>query len=196
MLPDPLHPAVVHFPIVFMFLLPVAAFGALWAISGGRKIAAAWAFPVVAAAALAGSAWASVETGESVSEAAEDVVGEQRVESHEEAAERFLVLSTGVLVVMAAGFLRGNIGRTARTVGSVAALGLIIAGIQVGHSGGQIVYGDGTNPGLTGVVAPEGGKALKDSLPVAGGREGPEGLPGGRGNAGRDSLPAAAAKDD
>jgi len=38
--------------------------------------------------------------------------------------------------------------------------------------------------------------ALKDSLTVAGGREGPKGLPGGRGNAGRDSLPAAAAKDD
>ena len=170
MLPDPLHPAVVHFPIVFMFLLPVAAVGALWAIGRGRKILSAWAFPVVAAAALAGSAWASVETGESVSDAAEKVVGEQRVESHEDAAERFLLLSTGVLVIMAAGFVRGNIGRTARAVGSVAALGLIIAGYQVGHSGGQIVYGDGTQPGLTGVTAPEGaaaaggtvGKAEKD----------------------------------
>ena len=30
MLPDPLHPAVVHFPIVLTFLLPLAALGALW----------------------------------------------------------------------------------------------------------------------------------------------------------------------
>ena len=30
MLPDPLHPAVVHFPIVLMFLLPLAALAALW----------------------------------------------------------------------------------------------------------------------------------------------------------------------
>lgn len=188
MLPDPLHPAVVHFPIVFMMLLPVAAFGALWAIRRGRKPLAAWAFPVVAAAALAASSWAAVESGESVSDGAEKVVGEQRVESHEEAAERFLLLSTGVLVVMAAGFLRGNAGRAARTVGSVAALGLIIAGYQVGHSGGQIVYGDGTNPGLTGVALQDGGQALKDSLSVAGGREGGN-LPGG-------TLPAAKDRDD
>ncbi len=134
----------------------------------------------MAAAALAGSAWASVETGESVSDGAEKVVGEQRVESHEEAAERFLLLSTGVLVIMAAGFVRGNIGRTARTVGSVAALGLIIAGYQVGHSGGQIVYGDGTQPGLTGVAAREGGQA--------GGREG--------GIAQGDSLAPARDRDD
>lgn len=170
MLPDPLHPAVVHFPIVFMMLLPVAAFGALWAIRRGGRVLTAWAFPVAAAAALAASSWAAVESGESVSDGAEKVVGEQRVESHEEAAERFLLLSTGVLVVMAAGLLRGNAGRVARTVGSVAALGLIIAGYQVGHSGGQIVYGDGTNPGLTGVVAQGGGA----------GEGGPEGLPAGR----------------
>jgi len=170
MLPDPLHPAVVHFPIVFMILLPVAAFGALWAIRRGSRVFASWVFPVVAAAALAGSSWAAVESGESVSDSAEKVVGEQRVESHEDAAERFLLLSTGVLVIMAAGLLRGNAGRIARTAGSVAALGLMIAGYQVGHSGGQIVYGDGTNPGLTGVVAQGEG---------AGG-EGSEALPAGR----------------
>lgn len=159
MLPDPLHPAVVHFPIVFMILLPAAAIGALWAIRRGGRVLLAWAFPVAAAAALAASSWAAVETGESVSDGAEKIVGEQRVESHEDAAERFLLLSTGVLVVMAAGLLRGNAGRVARTVGSVAALGLIIAGYQVGHSGGQIVYGDGTNPGLTGVALQDGGQA-------------------------------------
>ena len=180
MLPDPLHPAVVHFPIVFMMLLPVAAFGALWAIRRRRSVFAAWAFPAAAAAALAGSAWASVETGESVSEGAEKVVGEQRVEAHEEAAERFLLLSTGVLAIMAAGFLRGTAGRAARTVGGVAALGLIIAGYQVGHSGGQIVYGDGTQPGLTKVVTQAGGRA-----------EGGEG-----GNAPCDSLPAPKDRDD
>jgi hypothetical protein len=180
MLPDPLHPAVVHFPIVFMMLLPVAAIGALWAVRRGGRVLLAWAFPVATAAALAASSWAAVETGEDVADRAEDVVGEQRVESHEEAAERFLLLSTGVLVVMAAGFLRGNAGRAARTVGSVAALGLIIAGYQVGHSGGQIVYGDGTNPGLTGVVAQQGGRAE--------GREG--------GTASADYQPAAKDRDD
>jgi uncharacterized membrane protein len=50
MLPDPLHPAVVHFPIVLMILLPLAAAGGLWAISRGVGTAKAWAIPLAAAA--------------------------------------------------------------------------------------------------------------------------------------------------
>src|SRR5512134_3400045 len=52
MLPDPLHPAVVHFPIVLMILLPLAAAGALWAIRRGVGPAKAWTIPLAAAAAL------------------------------------------------------------------------------------------------------------------------------------------------
>lgn len=32
MLPDPLHPALVHFPVVLGFLLPVVALVPLWSI--------------------------------------------------------------------------------------------------------------------------------------------------------------------
>ena len=35
MLPDPLHPAVVHFPIVLVFLVPIAAVLAVWVIRRG-----------------------------------------------------------------------------------------------------------------------------------------------------------------
>ena len=37
MLPNPLHPAVVHFPIVLMFLLPISAGVALWALFREKK---------------------------------------------------------------------------------------------------------------------------------------------------------------
>ena len=50
MLPNPLHPAVVHFPIVFMFLLPISAGVALWAIRRGANPLKAWAVPVAFAA--------------------------------------------------------------------------------------------------------------------------------------------------
>ena len=50
MLPDPLHPAVVHFPIVLMVLLPFVAASALWAIRRGARPVRAWAVPVGAAA--------------------------------------------------------------------------------------------------------------------------------------------------
>ena len=169
-LPSPLHPAVVHFPIVLMILLPIVALGALWAIRRGAAPLRAWAIPVALAAGLTLSAWAAVETGESQGEQVEDTLGEQAVESHEEAAERFLLLSGAVLVVSAAGLLRGAAGKTARIVSTVAALGLVAAGYQVGHSGGRLVYGDATMTGLVGTTLAQTAGAA-DGREAEGGRE-------------------------
>lgn len=159
MLPSPLHPAIVHFPIVFMILLPGVALGALWAIRRGARISRAWAFPLVTAAALVGSAWLALETGETDEDRAENTVGEAAMGAHESAAERFLLLSGGVLVLIGAGFMKSRGGTAVRAVASTAALALIIAGYQVGHSGGRIVYGDGVNPGISSLApgSPGGG---------------------------------------
>lgn len=167
MLPSPLHPAVVHFPIVLVCLLPIVALGALWAIRRGSPALRAWAIPVALAAALTASAWVAVETGEGDEERAEDVVGEQVLGAHEEAAEQFLWLSGAVLALTAAGLLRGGIGRTIRVAGTVAALGLVVAGYQVGHSGGRVVYGDGVNPGLSAIGAgqADGGESGREGRP-------------------------------
>lgn len=159
MLPDPLHPAVVHFPIVLMFLLPLAALAALWAIGRGSPPRLAWVVPVALAGALALSAWVAVETGEGQEENAEATVGEVVLGAHEEAAERFLAFSAVVVLIAAAGLAGGTFGRAARIAGVGASLALIFAGYQVGHSGGRIVYGDGTAPGLVSLarVGGEGG---------------------------------------
>jgi len=143
MLPDPLHPAVVHFPIVLMVLLPVAAAGALWAIRRGARPARAWAIPVAAAAALALSSWVAVETGEGEEEKVEPAVAEASLHQHEENAERFLLLSGVMLVITAGGLIPGAPGRAARLGAAVGALGLVALGAQVGHSGGNLVYHDG-----------------------------------------------------
>lgn len=140
MLPDPLHPAIVHFPIVLTILLPVAVLLALWRIRGGTAPRSAWSVAVLVAAALSASAWAAVQTGEADEEAVEEVVAEAPLERHEEAAERFLLLTGGMLVIAAAGLLRGRAGAAARVIAAVAALGLVVAGVQVGHSGGELVY--------------------------------------------------------
>ena len=142
MLPDPLHPAVVHFPIVLAVLLPFLAAGALWAIRRGARPAKAWAIPITAAAALTLSSWIAVETGEREEEKVERVVTESSLERHEEQAERFLALSGILLVVTAAGLLRGVPGRAARLGATVGAFGLLAMGAQVGHSGGKLVYHD------------------------------------------------------
>ncbi len=143
MLPDPLHPAVVHFPIVLMVLLPIVSVGALWAIRRGARPTRAWAVPVATAAALTLSSWVAVETGEGEEEKVEDVVAESSLNQHEEAAERFLIVSGVVLVITAAGLLRGVPGRAARLGAASAAIGLVALGVQVGHTGGNLVYRDG-----------------------------------------------------
>jgi uncharacterized membrane protein len=148
-LPDPLHPAVVHFPIVLMVLLPVVSAGALWAIRRGARPVKAWTVPVAAAAALTLSNWVAVETGESEEERVERVVAESSLREHEEAAERFLLLSGVLLVVTAAGLLRGAPGRAARLGATVGALGLVTLGVQVGHSGGNLVYREGAASAYT-----------------------------------------------
>ena len=100
MLPDPLHPAVVHFPIVLTFLLPLVALGALWHARRNPGSRGAWMLTVALAGALTASAWMAVETGEGDEEGAEQVVPDAALESHEEAAERFLLLSAGILLVI------------------------------------------------------------------------------------------------
>lgn len=143
MLPNPLHPAVVHFPIVLMLFLPVVAFATLWAIRRGANTRRAWAIPLGVAGLLTLSSWVSVETGEQQSERVERVVPDQPMESHEEFAEVFFMVSGGVLAVAAAGMLNGRIGRSARVIATLGAVGLAAAGIPVGHSGGQLVYKHG-----------------------------------------------------
>jgi uncharacterized membrane protein len=140
MLPNPLHPAVVHFPVVLAFLLPLFAVGAFWAIRRGARLRRAWAVPVAVAAALAASAWAAVETGESQGERVERVVAEQPLSAHEEMAETFLGASAALAVLAAVGLVGGIAGRAARIATAVGSLGLVAGAAWVGHSGGQLVY--------------------------------------------------------
>jgi uncharacterized membrane protein len=143
MLPDPLHPAVVHFPIVLTFLLPTVALLALWRIRRGTAPRTAWSFAVATAAALSMSTWLAVETGEAEEEQVEHAVSEAPLESHEESGKRFLILSAGVFLLTGGGLLRGRIGDGARYAATAGALGLVVAAAQVGHSGGQLVYRHG-----------------------------------------------------
>ena len=160
----PLHPLVVHFPIVLTFLLPISVLVALWAIRKGTTPRRVWAVPVAFAAALSLSAFVAVETGEDEEDRVERVVGKAAMHGHEEAAERFLVLSGVLLVVSGAGFLPRTMGRAARLVTGAGAIGLVAAAAQVGHSGGTLVYEHGaasayTTPGS----GTAGGEAIAEA---------------------------------
>lgn len=143
MLPQPLHPAVVHFPIVLAFLLPLAAVWALIAMRRGVPGRPAWTPVGLLAALLFLSAWVSVKTGQDQEDTAEEVVGERAIHGHEEAAERFLIVSGVIFGLATLGLARGragSAGRIAAAAGSVVALAMVV---QTGHSGGQLVYRHG-----------------------------------------------------
>ncbi len=139
----PLHPLIVHFPIVLSVLLPISVLVALWSIRKGSIPRRAWYAPLAFAAALALSAFVATETGENEEDTVKPVVPKGAVHTHEESAERFLVLSGVLVVVAVGGLLPGTLGRAARLTTAAGALGLVAAGVQVGHSGGTLVYRDG-----------------------------------------------------
>lgn len=164
MLPNPLHPAVVHFPVVLAFLLPLFVVGGFWALRRGIAPRRAWLLPTVVAAALAASAWISVETGEAEGERVERVVTESAIEAHEELAEAFLATSAAIALIAAAGLLGGLTGRVARFATLAGSLALVVVVARVGHTGGQLVYrygaasayaGAAGDSSRTGVVASE-----------------------------------------
>ncbi|HEX9166429.1 MAG TPA: DUF2231 domain-containing protein [Gemmatimonadales bacterium] len=140
MLPDPIHPAIVHFPIVLAALLPLMAIGALILARRGTPIRTLWTGVAATAALLAGSAWLAVETGEAQEERVETVVSEAPLDTHQDRATLFLYMAAGTLVVAAAGLARGRAGQVGRVAATVAALAMLPAGYFVGHSGGELVY--------------------------------------------------------
>lgn len=139
-IPTPLHPAIVHLPIALSILLPFFAVGALVAIRRGARPLKAWGVTTALFAALTLLSWVAVETGEQQTDRVEHVIAEAPIETHEEAAEAFLLFSLGVLGVAAIGLTSGKIGTVARVAGTVGALALVAAGYQVGHTGGKLVY--------------------------------------------------------
>ena len=139
----PLHPLVVHFPIVLAVLLPISVGIALVVIRKGATPRRVWSVPLALAAALTLSAWVATQTGETQEDRVERVVARGALHGHEESAERFLVLSGVLVLVAAAGLVSGTVGRAARLVTAAGAVGIVAAGAQVGHSGGLLVYRHG-----------------------------------------------------
>lgn len=142
-LPDPLHPAVVHFPMALAVLVPALAALGIAAIAARLVPARTWAVIVLLQAVLVGSAWLALETGEEQEERVEHVVAERVLEAHEEEAERFLSLSLVTLAVSAAGLLPGLAGTLGRFATLAAGALLLASGISVGHAGGELVYKHG-----------------------------------------------------
>jgi hypothetical protein len=154
MLLDPLHPAIVHFPVVLAILVPVAAIVALVLVERGAvSVAVGWGAVVGLTLLLTGSSWLALETGEQQEERVEKAVGEGPLDAHAARGQQFLAFAGLTLCLSAFGLARGRLGRGARGVSAVAALAMIPLGFRVGHSGGELVY----RHGAAAVYSPAGG---------------------------------------
>jgi cytochrome c peroxidase len=158
MLPDPLHPAVVHFPIALAVALPLAALWALVAIRRGADATRVWSLVVAAGLLLFAFSWVAVYTGGTQEDVVERAVPEGALNAHEESGERFRVLAGLAVVLLGLGLLPGRVGRAGRAVGVVAAAGLTFAAWQTGHAGGELVYRYGAANAYTGADVALGGE--------------------------------------
>lgn len=159
---NPLHPAVVHFPIVLAVLLPLVVTGALWARARGTAPRRLWIVAVLTAGALAMSAWVAIQTGKSQEDRVESVVPRDALHGHEEAAELLLALSGVVLLVAAAGLAGGVVGRAGRYVTLIGSLAVLAAGARAGHTGGQLVYAHGAAAAYAAPTGPGSAVGVRD----------------------------------
>ena len=140
MIPHPLHPAVVHFPIVLMLFLPAIAAVVIWRLHDGapRRL---WGYVVLTAILLVVSGVVAKEAGEDQADRVERVIAStQPLEAHEEAADLFMVGAWVVLGLSLVGFAGGLTGKSARLTTLAASAVLVWLGWRVGDRGGKLVY--------------------------------------------------------
>jgi uncharacterized membrane protein len=159
----PLHPLIVHFPMVLAAVLPLAALAALAAGFRYDKRRKYWAAVLIVNALLFGSSLLAVRTGERDEDKVEKVLAsEAPLETHEENAGLFVKSTGAALAVSAMGLLPGAFGMSGRIIGGLASIALLFLGFQVGHSGGKLVYAHGATAAFT-----TGQAAGADGKPVA-----------------------------
>lgn len=136
----PIHPMIVHFPIVFAILLPVAAMIALFLIRKQTKPMRAWVIPFAISLILLATGVAGLRTGEAQLERGKAAIPLQVVAEHRQAAHRFIVVAAAVALVAAAGLAPGCTGRVARRVATAGAFVVVVSVFQVGQAGAELAY--------------------------------------------------------
>ena len=141
MLGIPLHPVFVHIPLGLSVVFPIVALGMTIALWRGFLTQRAWVVAIALQALILAGGLAAMKTGEKEEDRVENLVGERRIEEHEERAEAFLwaagvtLALSGTVVVLGPSAAVAAAGAT--TVASLITLGLAY---RVGHSGGELVY--------------------------------------------------------
>jgi uncharacterized membrane protein len=160
-LPDPLHPAIVHFPIVLILLGTAIAAAAL----AFPRTALAWFSAAILASGAMGAV-AATWSGDEDEDKAEHsgAAAKQVFEEHEEWGERARNAAIlAALAAAAAAVSRKRLPGFSRVMAALTAIVALAASwcvIEAGHYGGQLVYQHGVGVKLAGQAS--SGKAAPD----------------------------------
>ena len=142
MLDLPLHPIVVHFPIVLGTLLPFLAILLWWAIKKWQWTPKVWSLVSAVSLVYCLFAVTAVQLGEEDEEKVEKVISEKVIEEHEEAGELIPWLA-GTLFLVSLGGFTVKYSKQAKTAMIVLSLVGVVSLINAGHTGGELVYEHG-----------------------------------------------------
>ncbi len=139
----PLHPLIVHaalgLAVAVALLAPLTLFG--WARAWLPR--GSWWLVVSLQALLLVSAVTAVRSGEEASLDARDFIALERIQTHQDWAERFTIAAAAVLALSLGAALYRDQRRARRmAIAAVIAIAVQLAlGIAAGHAGGSMVWG-------------------------------------------------------
>ena len=155
-----IHAGLVHIPLGLGIVLPFLALGFAWGLWKRVVRRRAWLVIVMLQMALLASGILALRSGHREAPRVEANVPESALEIHEEYAEQFtwatgitLAMATGVFLLREERFVRGM---TAMTV--LATCVVAIAGVRVGHAGGELVYVHNAAAGYSSSIGTSAGK--------------------------------------
>ena len=152
----PLHPFVVHVPLVLSLLLPFLIIIFAFLIKADKMAPKAWLIIVGLLLATTVTGYIALETGETEEDVVEKIVDEHYIHEHEEAAEIFVGFSVVTLVLgIGAFFIRKEFQFRLQLLVAVTSVLLVWLGYRAGRLGGELVYRHGAARAYTEIAPAE-----------------------------------------
>lgn len=138
----PLHPIVVHLPIVMMLLLPFVIAVLIVAEKKGIIHEKLWYAVAFYQAIVTGASFLALKLGERDEELVEKFVSEKIIENHEEWGEMLAWTALAIFIMILGSIVLKKI-KMMKVMTLVASIGGLLPVVMAGHTGGELVYRHG-----------------------------------------------------
>ncbi len=168
----PVHPLIVHIPLVITFILPILIIVFALMIHKNKMSANSWLIVIGLQLTVVAMGYISLETGETEEHNVKKVVSKKLIHAHEEAAEVFVGVSVLALVLSIGSlFLKKEIAFPVKLVISLITLLAGYLAFQTGELGGELVYKHGAanayvNAEPQGLLPTPGKNTSESPMPV------------------------------